>query len=76
MTLRVSAPLKNDEIKALLTEHKSEDFTLEFVSKIGFNLEFKVTTGKTADDIAGIVKNLIKGTSYGNVIYFTVECKP
>jgi hypothetical protein len=76
MTLKVSAPLKNDEIKALLTEQKYDDFTLEFVSKTGFNLEFMVTTEKTADEIAGAVKRLIKATSYGSVIYFTVECKP
>jgi len=75
MTLKVSAPLKNDEIKALLSEHKSEDFTLEFVSKTGFNLEFKVTTEKTTDEIIGIIKSLIKATPYGSVIYFQVECK-
>jgi hypothetical protein len=76
MTLRVSAPLKNDEIKALLTEHKSEDFTLEFVSKTGFHLEFNVITGKAAEDITGIIKGIIKATPYGNAIYFSVECKP
>lgn len=76
MTLKVSAPLKNDEIKALLIEHKSDEFTIEFMNKTGFNLEFKVTTEKTAEDITGLIKSLIKATSYGNVIYFTVECRP
>ena len=53
----------------LLTEYEG-DFEYEFVKKTGMKLEFKVIPDNDLDAAAKFAKNLIKGETWGTVLFF------
>lgn len=69
MTLvNISAPMKRDEIKALLEANENPKFT--FVKmKTPMEMQFEVTYAEGTDgDPAGLAKKLIKAQPWGGVL--------
>lgn len=66
--IAISTAMQQDNIKELLTGYSEGDFTYTFKEKQGIKLIFEVTGDSTA--AAAKAKELIKGESWGNVLYF------
>lgn len=52
-----------------MTEYEG-DFKYEFVKKTGMKFELKVTPDNDLDAAAKFAKNLIKGETWGTVLFF------
>ncbi len=71
MKIAINSPLKSDDIINLLNDYSDNGVKFSFIKKIGLKLEFDVV-GISGEAACTLVKNLIKGTSFGNVLYFSV----
>lgn len=73
MKISISAPLKSDEIIDLLNNYSDGGVRFVFLGRTGpLKLEFEVT-GIGVDAACALAKDLIKNTSFGKVLYFSVH---
>lgn len=66
--IAISSAMQQDAIKELLEGYSEGDFTYTFKEKQGIKLIFEVTGD--SEEAAVKAKQLIKGQSWGNVLYF------
>ncbi|MBL1227896.1 hypothetical protein IW492_01450 [Enterococcus sp. BWB1-3] len=66
--IAISSAMQQDAIKELLEGYSEGDFTYTFKEKQGIKLIFEVTGD--SEEAAAKAKQLIKGESWGNVLYF------
>ena len=64
--------MANDMIINLLTDYKENGVEFKFVKKTGLKLEFEAANIDGPSAIS-LVKNLIRSTEVGKVLYFSVE---
>jgi len=66
----INSALKQDEIKALLTNYAQDGVTFTFNKKAGIK-QFFETSMPDKDAAAALAKQLIKGTPWGGAIFFS-----
>lgn len=73
MCIAVKTPLMAAEIKELLDGNTFDGITFKFLEKKGMENIFEVS-GDAAEitDAVAIAKNVIKSTSFGKGLYFSV----
>lgn len=67
-----NAPIQQDKIIETLTTYNEDGLTFEFVEKKGMKLFFKSSI-EDEEVASRKAKEIIKGTSYGGVLYFQVS---
>jgi len=72
MKIAINAPLKSDDIINLLNNYSENGVGFTFIKKAGLRLEFDVI-GVGGEAACSLVKSLIKNSSFGKVLYFTVN---
>lgn len=71
MKITVRTPMKAEQIRELLENYQSDDVSFRFLGKAGINVDFEAK-GPDADTVIASAKALIKGTSFGKVLNFSV----
>ena len=72
MKIYVSTALKAKDIIGLLTGYDEGAVSFKFVKKTGLKMEFDAEGIDGAAAVA-LVKKLIRGTDYGQALYFSVS---
>jgi len=70
----LNAPVQQDKIIETLTTYNEEGLTFEFIEKKGMKLYFN-TNATDLEATAKKVKEIIKETPYGAVLYFQVTAE-
>lgn len=71
MKIAINTPLKSDDIINLLNNYNDNGISFKFIKKTGIKLEFEVV-GICDEGVCSLIKNLIKDTSFGKALYFSV----
>lgn len=71
MKIMVQTPLKNREIQELFDGRQVNGMAFTFVGKQGIGLVFD-TDSEDAEAACAVVKQTIKATDWGKVLYFSV----
>ncbi len=74
MKLIIRAPMKGDDIRALLDGYSKDGIKFAFEGKDGITLTFDVQGEYTAVACAA-AKEAIKATPWGKVLYCSIEAK-
>ncbi len=74
MKIVIQAPMKGDEMRALLDGYTQDGGTFSFVEKSGLRLVFEVE-GMDAAQACSAAKQAIKATDWGKVLYFSVQAQ-
>lgn len=72
MKIMIQAPMKGDEIRALLDGFAKDGGQFTFVEKQGISLIFEVR-GMDGASACAIAKQEIKAADWGKVLYFSVQ---
>lgn len=71
MKIMIQTPLKNKEIQELLNGKEFGGTTFTFLEKKGIGLVFEIS-GTDPDAACSAVKQAIKDTDWGKILYFSV----
>lgn len=74
MKVIIRAPMKADELVALLDGYSEGGATLTFEKRDGIALTFDVT-GDCTSDVCAMAKDAIKATPWGKILYYSIEAK-
>ena len=74
MKVIIRAPMKGDEIAALLDGYSEGGTTFTFEKRDGISLTFDVA-GDSATDVCAMAKGAIKATPWGKILYYSIEAK-
>ncbi len=74
MKIVIQAPMKGDEMRALLDGYTQDGGKFSFVEKRGLSLVFEAE-GMDADQACSVAKQAIKATNWGKVLYFSVQAQ-
>lgn len=67
--ISISSAMQQEQIKELLTGYNEDGVTFTFKEKKGIKLYFE-TSAEDKDAALRLVKDMIKGTPWGKVLYF------
>ena len=71
MIITVSTPLKGKEIIELLSDYNENGISFKYISNKGIRYDFEVD-GLEKDAAISLVKEIIRATQFGKVLYFSV----
>ena len=74
MKVIIRAPMKGDEIAALLDGYSESGTTFTFEKRDGISLTFNVEGGGAAD-VCAMAKAAIKATPWGKILYYSIDAK-
>lgn len=72
MRIAINAPMKGQDIIDLLGGHNENGVCIMFIKKTGLRFEFEIV-GIEESAVCGFVRELIRSTDFGRVLYFTVD---
>lgn len=73
--VKINCTMKADTVKAMFDGKEYSGVTFHYTKKVGMSLVFDIDnpTGKTADEIKGIIKSALKKDPILKVLMITIE---
>ena len=72
MTLILNAPMKRNEIAALLDGYQTGEGKIRVSSRTGIQIRLEYDGSDDVDKAIALVKNIIRSTDFGKVLTFSV----